>query len=508
MITKTFSSTNDGIEGAIVQIEAISLNSLPQIHMTGLPGEVVKESRERVRACLVNLGFDVPSAKVLVHLSPASIKKTGSHYDLAIALSVLSAESKLKDVKLEKCGFLGEVSLDGLIKPVRGALPLIEVLARDPNLKTVVIPVGNEGEGALINNEKIVVSDSISEVIAFLKGQKELRKCRDNKENSSQEEINIIDEIIGQSHAKRALQIALAGRHHMLMVGPPGVGKSMLSIASVGLLPKLFSTEFIDVLKIYGVSSVEVKEILETKKRPFRNPHHTISANALLGGGGGTVYPGEVSLAHHGVLFMDEFPEFRRDAIEGLREPLQTGVVNLNRVGRSMAFPAKFTLIAAMNPCPCGMFSALGNRCRCSPEKLGQYRKKLSSPVLDRIGIMVNLSASGEKLNGTPELRFADLKSSIQSALEIQRERYRCEPYFNANGEIDNFQSNQQLNLNIESQEWLNRKKSEEGISYRRLNNVVKIARTIADLERSNKILYTHVVEAWGLRCFDFYQHG
>lgn len=505
MITKTYSSAVDGIGAATVQIEAISLNSLPQIHLTGLPGEVVKESRERVRACLVNLGYDVPTAKVLVHLSPANIKKTGSHYDLAIAVAVLASESKLLNVQLQRYAFLGEVSLDGSIRTIKCALPLVEALVENPDIKNVIIPKGNETEGTLINNKKILLANSLQQVIDFLKDKVVLPECQKAPHQARNFEFNLLDQIIGQEHAKRALQISLAGRHHLLLVGKPGVGKSMLSNASRGLLPELTSSELIDVLKIYGISSSDGKDILESKQPPFRTPHHSISANALLGGGGGTVWPGEVSLAHQGVLFMDEFPEFRRDAIEGLREPMQNGILNLNRIGKSLTLPARFTLIAAMNPCPCGMYSSLQNRCRCSPEKLSQYKRKLSRPIMDRMSLMANLSDPKESHSAVNPLGYLEVKSSIRSAIEIQRSRFSENKNVSANGEVECLQGFSDFTISSESETWIKAKQQSEFMSFRSKDHLIKVARTIADLEKKKNIEQNHIVEAWGLRCIDIY---
>ncbi|MFM8316203.1 MAG: YifB family Mg chelatase-like AAA ATPase [Deltaproteobacteria bacterium] len=506
MVIKTFSSAVEGIEGAKVQIEAVAFNALPQILMTGLPGEVVKESRERVRACLMNLGFDLPNRKILVHLSPASVKKHGSHYDLAITLAVLACESKLKQIPLEPFGFLGELSLEGRLSPVKGALPLIEVLVQDPKIRKVIIPRGNEPEGALLNSGKIVLADTLEEVIQFIQGQRELALCSQKISDEPQEINPVFDQVIGQSLAKRALQIALAGRHPLLLVGQPGVGKSMLSLSARELLPKMSDDEFIEVLKIYSASSVEAEGLIQTKRRPFRAPHHSISANALLGGGMGTVMPGEISLAHHGLLFLDEFPEYRRDAIEGLREPMQNGVLNLTRVGKAMSFPARFTLIAAMNPCPCGMYSIYENQCRCTPEKKAQYRKKLSSPILDRMALMVYMTSSLDNESGKDFLCFKSAKDTVEIAFKIQNKRYQNFKATITNGCIENLQSVEGFQLKNHSEDWLKQKKLENRLSFRRLHQIIKVARTIADLEESNQIEHPHVLEAWNLRCFDFYQ--
>lgn len=513
MVTKTFSATLDGIQGAIVQIESVSLTSLPQIQITGLPGEVVKESRERVRACLVNLGFDLPSSKILVHLSPANIKKLGSHYDLPIALAVLAAESRILGVSLEEYGFVGELSLDGRLCFVRGALPLIEILVQSPNIKKVIIPKENEGEGALLNSDKILVAENIKEIIDFLKSNISLRFCSKIPVQTKADSKNIFDQVVGQPLAKRAIQIALAGRHHLLLVGPPGVGKSMLSASAVGLLPEMSQKEFIEVLKVYSASSYnssgpEIENLTRYRSRPYRSPHHSISANGLLGGGSGGVVPGEASLAHRGILFMDEFPEYRRDSIEGLREPLQSGWLHLNRVGRAVSLPARFVLIAAMNPCPCGRLSEGANRCRCSPEKKAQYRKKLSTPILDRMALMVQLASAVDSQSETvfENLSFQSVRDSIGNAYRIQAHRFRSSRESLGNGQCEVPRDFEGFELSPEQEEWIKGYQKKWGLSFRRVNQIIKVARTIADLEGEQKIEFTHLKEAWGLRCFDFYQ--
>jgi len=503
MITKTFSATRDGIDGAIVQVEAVRLNSLPQITVTGLPGEVVKESRERVRACLVNLGFDVPTGKVIVHLSPANIKKQGGHYDLAIAVSILCAETKLAEPKIHEVGFIGELSLNGQLCPIKGILPLIDVLNRDHQIKKIIIPKQNEVEGGFLSSDKILVASDLGEVLDFLRGQKKLESCSRSPVEYRSSEQNVFDQIRDQNLAKRAIQISMAGRHHILLVGPPGVGKSMLSVAASDLLPPICHEEFIEILKIHSAVACSSEDFILSRRRPFRSPHHTISANALLGGGTGIVVPGEISLAHRGVLFLDEFPEYRRDALEGLREPLQSGRVYLNRINGNLELPAQFTMIAAMNPCPCGMYSSLNNSCRCSPEKKRAYQKKLSSPILDRIAIMVQMNqVSLEDSHSEDTPPFDRVKESILRTFEIQERRFK-KLGINREEEI-NFQ-HPDFRLDEASEISLKSWQKQGRLSHRRANQIIKVARTIADLDGEDKIKVSSLREAWSLRCFDFY---
>lgn len=503
MMTKTFSATRDGIDGAIVQVEAVRLNSLPQITVTGLPGEVVKESRERVRACLVNLGFDVPTGKVIVHLSPANIKKQGGHYDLAIAVSILCAEAKLSETRLHEVGFIGELSLNGQLCPVKGILPLIDVLNRNHQIKKIIIPKENEIEGGILSSDKIMVASDLGEILDFLRGQKKLESCSRNLIEYRSSRLNLFDQIRDQNLAKRAIQISMAGRHHILLVGPPGVGKSMLSAAASDLLPPISHEEFIEILKIHSAVGSNSEEFIQSRKRPFRSPHHTISANALLGGGTGVVVPGEISLAHRGVLFLDEFPEYRRDALEGLREPLQSGRVYLNRINGNLELPAQFTMIAAMNPCPCGMYSPLNNRCRCSPEKKRAYQKKLSTPILDRIAIMVQMNQVGiEDSHSEDKLSFDNVEESILRTFELQGRRFK-KLGINREEEINFQHPDFQLDAEVETS--LKNWQRQNRLSHRRANQIIKVARTIADLGGEDKIKVSSLREAWSLRCFDFY---
>lgn len=505
MMSKTFSASPEGIRGSLVKIEATLLSSLPQIIVTGLPGEVVKESRERVRACLVNSGFDVPSGKLVLHLSPAEIKKQGSQYDLGIALSILAAEGKISPMALSGVGFLGELSLDGTLCPVKGMLPLIDILNQSEHVSTIIIPQGNEFEGSLLESNKIYVAKSLGEVVQFLAEKGTLKRCQPREILVPNRIPRIFDQIRGQNLAKRAVLIALAGRHHLLLVGPPGVGKSMLSNAAVELLPELSPSDFLDIVKIYSASGMALENLIGSRTAPYRAPHHSISASALIGGGSsGRVSPGEISLAHRGVLFLDEFPEYRRDAIEGLREPLQSGQVNLNRIGKSTLLPSRFTLIAAMNPCPCGLYSPVENRCRCGSEKKMQYQRKLSTPILDRLSIMVQMSAGdSEPSDKLAEPNAEVVKNLIAYTSEVQERRYRKLGLI-LDSEIDLREPDFRLDPKCEEtvKQWQLKSKA----SFRRINQTLRVARTIADLSRSDKILYPHLREAWNLRCFDFYR--
>jgi magnesium chelatase family protein len=497
MLAKTFSATHQGIHGAVIAIEASRQRSLPQIHITGLPGEIIRESQERVRACLTNLGFEVPSARIVVHLSPASARKQGSQFDLAIALGVLSAEGLLGDLQLGEYAFLGELSLDGRIQRVSGALALVQALDGWKAVKTILVPAANAWESGLLESPKIRLVETLPEVLDFLRGKNDLPRggpgvpsAEDGPQDAG------LDKVLGQKLAKRALQVALAGNHHLLLIGSPGVGKSLLAQCAPSLLPALERDELIDVVK--------ARHLLPTPesvrwKRPFRSPHHSISAAALLGGGSGVVVPGEVTLAHHGILFLDEFPEFRRDVIEGLREPLQNGHIHIHRIGQALELPARFTLIAAMNPCPCGYALSSGpRRCICPPTKMAAYRKRVSGPILDRLDLAMVLSSPRKNEWAPSGIGHAEVRESIRAARAIQAERYGGKGY---NGDAVVDFSGEVFRLGEPERRLLDVLYEEAGLNFRSLHKIARVARTVADLAGHAQIQLPDLQEAWGLRC-------
>lgn len=480
MIARVSSAIVDGVEGQPIRIEASMRSGLPKIIVTGLPGEVVRESRERVRACLAHHGFDVPSGQALVHLSPAQTRKSGSHFDLAIAAALLGLEGKLPPGVLGGLAFVGELALDGRILPVDGAVALVDRLEADSSVRLVVAPAANELEIALLASTKVRLATSFAEVLRWLLGEESaLRVCAPPESAPPPPRGPLrIDGVRGQSVGKRALQIALAGRHHLLLVGPPGVGKTFLASTAEELLPPLTAAEAVRVRKNLG-GELDPRVCF---RRPFRAPHHTISASALLGGGTGAVVAGEVTRADGGVLLLDELPEFPRDAIEGLREPLQEGVIRLHRVGRSMALPARFTLIATMNPCPCGFAEDADRRCRCEPRELDRYRRKISGPLLERIDLCVRLerpatatpdpeSLSGEALRRS----IAGLRSPVARVAE----------------------------LGDEARATLGSLVSVHRMSPRRTEKVISVATTIARLDGARAVTPAHLFEAWSLRAPD-----
>lgn len=470
-----------GVGGEVSEIEAVKTRSLPALIITGLVGDIVRESRERILGCFATLGFGAfPTGRVVIHLSPAGEKKQGSHFDLAIALAVLAAESKITPESIRNLGVLGELTLDGRIREIENATLLIDTLSRNHELK-IIVPSANAPQAGLVDAPNVWIADTLSEVLSHLNGASPLRKPISLPWSPPVDLADPFRNIIGQGTAKRALQIAVSGRHHLLMMGSPGIGKSMLAASAAEMQPVLTREELIEVARINDHDG--------EWRRPFRSPHHSISASAFLGGGSGTVIPGEVTLAHRGILFMDELPEFRRDAIEGLREPLESGKIHVHRIGRWHCLPARFTLIAAMNPCPCGYWLESSSRCLCADEKRLGYQRRISGPIFDRIDMTVVMKSKDA----------SDCSNdSIEEAVGRQRHRYRGMAY-ERNGEVPwgEHWEKMQLPPNAEA---LVRGASPTPVSLRAIHKVLRVARTVADLYRSERITSDHIYEAWEMR--------
>lgn len=494
MVARTLSSTHQGPDGSVVEIQASLQKALPTIVITGLPGDIVRESRERIRACLGSLGFEVPSERLVVHLSPATEKKQGSQLDLGIAVAMLVCENKVQG-SVDGVGFLGELSLDGRVRAVRGALALAEALLNVRGVERVFLPRENLLEASLLGSSKFVPVESLSQVLEVLSGRAPAPSYP--LEPPPQQSVCLsepLDRIQGQRLAKRALQIALAGRHHLLLVGPPGVGKSLLAQSAPFLMPALSRPELIELVKNQGFYKPG------PLTRPFRSPHHSVSAAGLLGGGTGLVQSGEVTLAHTGVLFLDELPEFRKDVLEGLREPLQAGEISLIRVGSRVTLPSRFLLIGAMNPCPCGYDCDPHRRCLCPPGKAAAYRRRLSGPLYDRIDLCVFLTTPTRPLENV-ESDHARIRDSIARVHDLQAERYGKPGTLNGDCEVDILEG--PFHLDTESREWIEALCVREYLSFRSLHKTIRVARTIADLERLDSIGVDQLREAWEFRCRD-----
>lgn len=488
MIARTFTSCISGFEGTLVTIEAFPQNALPQIQITGLPGTVIQESRERVRASLNFLGFSIPSKKLLVHLSPAETKKSGSHFDLAIAMSLLAVESCFPKDPLETFGFLGELSLDGSLKPIQQLIPLLEPLIHQNSITTILIPSENQAEAALFKSSKIQLCRNLKEAVEIcFQGRARSLEPLNQAQVFSKYSAFSFDEILGMSHAKKTLVIALAGDHPLLLEGPPGSGKSRLAYSASSLVPRMDDEALLEVNRIYSFFG---ENRGNDPYPPFRSPHHSISAAAFLGGGSQKVIPGEISLAHRGVLFLDEFPEFRRDSIEGLREPLQSGEINLHRVSSSIRLPARFSLIAAMNPCPCGYAFSQLKSCSCAPESVRNYRKKLSGPILDRFSLYLwlDFSARSNRVEGFSQNEAQTLIGKVRS--------YKKEHRILGPMEIKN-------RFSEEARSTLDKLGDNHHLSFRKFQHFMAVGFTLALLNGRETIKTTDIEEAWSLKTPD-----
>ncbi|MCD6506376.1 YifB family Mg chelatase-like AAA ATPase [Candidatus Poribacteria bacterium] len=504
MLSVTLSGALFGLDAYIVKVEVDVSDGLPSFNIVGLPDTAVRESKERVTAAIRNSGFKFPAKRITVNLAPADIRKEGSAFDLPIAIALLAAAGHIS-LQRERLLLLGELSLDGTVRPVKGALP-ITLGARKAGLDGVIVPPENGLEAAVVEGMNVYQVKTLSEAAAFLSGEVEISTVQyDVREAFRKGAAYNVDfsDVKGQEHVKRALEVAAAGGHNVVMIGPPGSGKTMLARRLPTILPDMTLEEALETTKIHSIAGLLSPDTPIISTRPFRSPHHTVS-NAGLIGGGTYPRPGEVSLAHNGVLFLDELPEFRRDVLEVLRQPLEEGTVTISRAAATVSYPANFMLICAMNPCPCGYFGDPNHRCRCTPTQIQHYISRISGPLLDRIDIHVEVPAvryrelASERKGESSQA----IKERVQTARQIQRERFKG-TRIRCNADMSSRDIRRYCAVDERSQELLRIAITQLGLSARAYDRVLKVSRTIADLEGSERIKPEHVSEAIQYRGLD-----
>ncbi|MES9943543.1 MAG: YifB family Mg chelatase-like AAA ATPase [Candidatus Thiodiazotropha sp.] len=495
-----YSRAQEGIQAPLVTVEVHLSNGLPGLSIVGLPEMAVRESKDRVRGALINSQFEFPARRITINLAPADLPKEGGRFDLPIALGILAASNQLAADPLNHYEFTGELALSGEMRPINGILP-VALTARDAG-RSLILPQQNAEEAGLVSGLQCYPAKHLLEVCSHINSVNQLeqfKSVRSPANATTKHQLDMAD-VYGQSHARRALEISAAGAHSLLYIGPPGTGKSMLASRLPGILPPMSEEEALECAAIHSVANNRAFQPAQWRQRPYRAPHHTASAAALVGGGSNPK-PGEISLAHCGVLFLDELPEFDRHTLEVLREPLENGRITISRANRQVDYPSRFQMIAAMNPCPCGHLGDGSNRCHCTLDRITRYRNRISGPLLDRIDMHVEVPRQPLQINQespTLEEPSEAIRRRVIEAREIQLQRQGC-----TNQALQGLQIEQVANPGKEGNALLHRAIEKLGLSMRAYHRILKVARTIADLEGSPKVETAHISEAIGYRRLD-----